>query len=85
MTDATLDDVTDDLERAIDLPADDAVDVLRGARRDLRAMEGDPSIDDERRHTLERRLDQRLREVSRRDEYGGGLGSAMNPEDDDAP
>lgn len=76
--------IEDDLDRATELETDEAVELLRSARSDLDDLDGE-SIDDDRRRDLERRLDQRLREVQRRDEYDGGLGSAMNPEDDEAP
>lgn len=76
--------IEDDLDRATELETDEAVELLRTARSDLDDLDGE-SIDDDRRRDLERRLEQRLREVQRRDEYDGGLGSAMNPEDDEAP
>lgn len=83
MTDS-LAAIEDDLDRATELETDEAVELLRTARSDLDDLDGE-SIDDDRRRDLERRLEQRLREVQRRDEYDGGLGSAMNPEDDEAP
>lgn len=76
--------IEDDLDRATELETAEAVELLRSARRDLDDLDGE-SIDDDRRRDLEHRLEQRLREVQRRDEYDGGLGSAMNPEDDEAP
>lgn len=76
--------IEDDLDRATELETDEAVELLRTARSDLDDLDGE-SIDDDRRRDLEHRLEQRLREVQRRDEYDGGLGSAMNPEDDEAP
>lgn len=37
------------------------------------------------REALETRLEQRIRAIKQRDAYDGGMGAAMNPEDDDAP
>lgn len=85
VTDPTLESIEADLDRAADLAAPDAVELLQSARADLRELEADPDADDDRREELEHRLEQRIREVKRRDEYGSGLGAAMNPEEDDAP
>ncbi|MFC4542554.1 hypothetical protein ACFO5R_11555 [Halosolutus amylolyticus] len=85
MTRTTLEDVERSLDRATDLETTEAVSVLRTAREDLQALGNDPDVDEERRQALEERLDQRIREVENRDAYDGGLGAAMNPEDDDAP
>ena len=85
VTDLTLEDVERQLNRATDLETEEAVSVLRSARADLEALGNDPDVDEERRRALEDRLQQRIREVEERDAYDSGLGSAMNPEDDDAP
>ncbi|MCU4974402.1 hypothetical protein OB955_16890 [Halobacteria archaeon AArc-m2/3/4] len=95
MSDRTLEEIEADLDRATDLETEAAVDLLQSARADLRAgrvrHEGDDEseegdeIDTDRRESLEHRLDQRIREIENRDAYSGGLGSAMNPEDDEAP
>lgn len=87
MTDQTLEDVADDLDRATDLETERALDVLEGARADLEALSDDPDVDEEERADLERRLDQRIREVRNRGDYdgGGGSGAAMNPDEEDAP
>jgi hypothetical protein len=82
MTGTTLDDVEDDLERATELETEEALSVLRAAKRDLDALD---DVDEERREALEDRLDQRLRAVDERDAYDGNLGASMNPDDDDAP
>ncbi|ELY83700.1 hypothetical protein [Natrinema altunense] len=85
MTDPTLADVERALDRATDLETEAAISVLRTARQDVRALSTESDIDESRRQELETRLEQRLREVSERDAYDGGLGSAMNPTEDDAP
>ncbi|WP_207591920.1 hypothetical protein [Halomontanus rarus] len=89
MQDRTLEEIEADLDRATDLEAEAAVDLLRSARADLRdgriEVEESDDIDDNRREQLEHRLDQRIKEIENRDAYGSGLGSAMNPEDDEAP
>ncbi|RZH68393.1 hypothetical protein [Natrinema altunense] len=85
MTDPTLADVERALDRATDLEAEAAISVLWTARQDVRALSTESDIDEDRRQELETRLEQRLREVSERDAYDGGLGSAMNPTEDDAP
>lgn len=89
MSERTLEEIEADLDRATDLEAEAAVDLLRSARADLRdgrvEVEESDEIDDNRRESLEHRLDQRIKEIENRDAYGGGLGSAMNPEDDEAP
>lgn len=83
--DADLEAIEADLDRADDLEAAEAIEVLRSAKGDLEAARGDPAVDSDRREELENRLDQRLREIDERDAYDGGLGAAMNPEDDEAP
>ncbi|QLG49363.1 hypothetical protein [Natrinema halophilum] len=85
MTETTLADVERALDRATDLEAEEAVAVLRTARQDLENLGGDPQIDEERRQALQTQLEQRIREVTERDAYDSGLGSAMNPTEDDAP
>ncbi|QCW03241.1 hypothetical protein [Natrinema pallidum] len=85
MTDPTLADAERALDRAADLETEAAISVLRTARQDVQALSTEPDIDEDRRQELETRLEQRLREVSERDAYDGGLGSAMSPSEDDAP
>lgn len=85
MTETTLEDVERSLDRATDLETEDAISVLRTAREDLQALGNDPDVDEQHRKALEERLDQRIREVQNRDAYDGGLGAAMNPDEDDAP
>ncbi|ELY76868.1 hypothetical protein [Natrinema pallidum] len=85
MTDPTLADAERALDRAADLETEAAISVLRTARQDVQALSTEPDIDEERRQELETRLEQRLREVSERDAYDSGLGSAMSPSEDDAP
>ncbi len=85
MNDTTLEDIERRLDRATELDREDAVSVLRTARDDVEALGNDPDVDEERRQAIEQRVDQRLREVSDRETYGGRLGAAMNPEEDDAP
>lgn len=85
VTDLTLEDVERQLNRATDLETEEAVSVLRTARRDLEALSNDPDVDEGRRQELEERVQQRIREVKERDAYDSGLGAAMNPEEDDAP
>lgn len=82
MAEPTLEAIEDDLERASELETGAALEVLEDARVKLRRLE---DVDAERRAEIDHRLEQRLREVGERDAYDGGLGSAMNPEDDDAP
>ncbi|WP_255192321.1 hypothetical protein [Natronobeatus ordinarius] len=86
MTDATepsLERVEDDLERATELAAEEAIDRLREAHRELQALRS-ADVDEERRQALETRVEQRLSEVGERDRYDSEMGAAMNP-DDDAP
>lgn len=85
MTETTLDDVKRNLDRATELEDEEAISVLRTAREDIEALGNDPDVDEERRQDLADRVDQRIREVANRDAYDSGLGSAMNPEDDEAP
>ncbi len=86
MADRTLADVESALERARDLETEAAVDLLERARRDLEELTDGPDVDQEHRRALENRLEQRMREVRNRDAYdGGGLGAAINPDEDDAP
>lgn len=85
MADTTLADVEDALERATDLPAAEALDVLRSARADLETLRDRGEVGDEAARTLADRLNQRIREVREREAYDAGLGAAMEPEDEDAP
>ncbi|OLZ39518.1 hypothetical protein A6E15_00305 [Natrinema saccharevitans] len=85
MTETTLADIERALDRAAGLETEDAVSVLRTARQDVRNLATDPEVDEDRRTDLEGRVAQRIREVRERDAYDGGLGSAMNPAEDDAP
>ncbi|RQG93273.1 hypothetical protein EA462_00190 [Natrarchaeobius halalkaliphilus] len=85
MTESMLEEIERRLSRARDLEAQEAVSLLRTARADLRDRESDPDVDEERRAALETRLEQRIREIENREAYDGGLGAAMNPDDDDAP
>ncbi|MFC6716482.1 hypothetical protein ACFQGT_19515 [Natrialbaceae archaeon GCM10025810] len=81
-----LERAEDGLDRAADLEKPEAIEVLRGALRDVRALEGDADeVHRDRLETLETRLEQRIAEVRERDAYDSGLGAAMNPEEDDAP
>lgn len=82
---ADLDSVEEDLERATELDEREAIELLRSAKREVKAARDDPSVDPDRREELRNRLDQRIREIGERDAYDGGLGAAMNPEDDEAP
>ncbi len=85
MTDPTLAVVERRLERATELESEPARVVLQTAREDLETLADDPTIDETRRQTLERRVTQRLREVDDRSSYSGELGASMNPDDEDAP
>ncbi|MDF9744965.1 hypothetical protein [Natrinema salsiterrestre] len=85
MTETTLADVERALDRAADLETEEAVAVLRTARQDVRDLSNNPDVDEDRRQEVETRLEQRIREVEERDAYDSGLGSAMNPTEDDAP
>ncbi|WP_226480678.1 hypothetical protein [Natrinema amylolyticum] len=85
MTETTLTDVERALDRAADLETEEAVSVLRTARQDVQGLANNPDVDEDRRRELETRLEQRIREVTERDAYDSGLGSAMNPTEDDAP
>ncbi|NGM68329.1 hypothetical protein G6M89_04775 [Natronolimnobius sp. AArcel1] len=85
MTKSPLAAIEQQLDRATELEADAAMATLRDAQDRLRELDGDSRIDDDRRAELEDRVKQRLRTVSERGAYNGGLGSAMNPSDDDAP
>ena len=83
-TSPTVAGIEDDLERATELDDEEAIDVLREARRDVRELRS-ADVDEEKRNALETRIEQRLRQVGERDQYDSGMGSAMNPDDEDAP
>ncbi|MFC7232271.1 hypothetical protein ACFQMM_14395 [Saliphagus sp. GCM10025308] len=95
MAEHSPDEIEAALERATDLETDEALTVLEDARRtltdldDSELQEADLDVDLEGhtspREALETRIEQRIREIENRGAYDGGLGSAMNPEDDDAP
>ena len=84
MTDDALAAVEDALDRAEDLPAEEAVPVLRSAAADLEALRERDAVDDETADALENRLAQRVRAIEDRDAYGGELGAALNPDEEDA-
>ena len=83
--DDPLEAAEDALERATELPDETALSVLTAARRDLRERGEDSTADEQRVEALEDQLTQRIREVSERDRYDAGMGSAMNPDEEDAP
>ncbi|UTF54039.1 hypothetical protein [Natronosalvus rutilus] len=95
MSDRSVSTIESALERATDLETDEALAVLEDAHRkladldDSQLQEADLDVDLEGhtspREALETRIEQRIREIKNRDAYDGGLGSAMNPGDDDAP
>ncbi|OVE83863.1 hypothetical protein [Natronolimnobius baerhuensis] len=85
MTESPLEEIERQLNRATELETEDAMTLIRETQDRLESLEGDSSVDAKRRTELEERVQQRLRAVSERDAYDGGLGSAMNPTDDDAP
>lgn len=82
---ATLEEIENKIERATTLETGAAVDVLSTARQEIGALRDDPTVDQERRDALETRVQQRLRELEKRDGYDSGYGAAMNPDEDDAP
>ena len=83
MTDVTIETIESKLEHSKDADQSEALELLRSAKADLEAV--DRPADDETVGSLATRIDRRLREVERRDEYSGGMGAAMNPESDEAP
>lgn len=85
--DPSVDSVETKLERAIEADDDEAARLLAAARDEVDALREAGDVDDERLDALAGELDQRLRERSESDAYGGGApeGAAMNPEDEDAP
>ena len=85
MTTDTLEDAEDAIERATELDDEEALSLLQATRRDLQDCRAEGSVEEERADALEDQLTQRIREVSEREKYDVGLGSAMNPEDEDAP
>ncbi len=84
-TDTTLDAVESKLDRAKGKERAEALELLRSARDDLEALDEDDAVDDAKIGSLATHVDQRIREVRKRDEYSGGMGAAMNPENDEAP
>lgn len=84
MGDESIPAVEDALDRAQDLPADEAEALLRSAAADLEALRDRNAVDDETADALENRLSQRIRAIEERDAYGGELGSALNPDEEDA-
>lgn len=84
MGDESIPAVEDALDRAEDLPADEAESLLRSAAADLEALRERNAVDDETADALENRLSQRMRAIEERDAYGGELGSALNPDEEDA-
>ena len=84
-TETTLDAVESKLDRAKGKERTEALELLRSARDDLEALDEDESVDDAKIGSLATHVDQRIREVRERDEYSGGMGAAMNPENDEAP
>ena len=85
MTDAPRTSVEEALDRARDLPAEEALTILRSAKEDLDALEARDELGPTERRTLEDRLNQRIRQIDERDAYDSGLGASMEPEEEDAP
>lgn len=84
-TEPTIDAIESKLDRAKDADRDEALDLLRAARSDLEELDARGSVDDAKVGSLATHVDQRIKEVQERDQYSGGMGAAMNPENDEAP
>lgn len=80
---STIDTVESKLERAQKKDEEAALELLRSAESDLDSLDADG---DEKVDSLATRVEQRIREVERRDEYSSErIGAPMDPDGDDAP
>ncbi len=84
MSDPTLDDVQAKVERAAEATGDDELSLLRSAREDVHDLRR-ADVDDDRLDELESKVDRRLSQLDIPNSYGGSVGAAMNPDEDDAP
>jgi hypothetical protein len=87
MSQPSIEDIEAEVERAsaVDSEEEEAAG-LTAARSDLRRLREEGGADADRLDELEARIDERLRELSREDEYAAdSLGAAMEPDEEDAP
>ena len=81
-TKTTIDAVESKLDRAKGRDREEALELLRSAKSDLETLDAD----DEKVESMATHVNQRIKEVERRDEYSSDdMGAAMNPDDDAAP
>lgn len=82
----SLDDIDDQLARAIDTEDDErARERLDAAREDLEELRDREDVDEDRAEDLETRIDQHLRAAGERDSYGAErTGAVTDPTDEDA-
>ncbi|WP_247730875.1 hypothetical protein [Halovivax limisalsi] len=85
MPDDPIERVESALDRAAEVPADEAVTLLESARADLADARSRGAVDTETAADLATRLTRRIREIEERDAYDGGMGAAMEPDEEDAP
>lgn len=84
MTDTSVADVKATLDRVADANDEEAASLLRRAREDVGRLRERPDVDEETVERIEDRLERHEATFEHREEYGGALGAAMNPDEEDA-
>lgn len=84
MTRPSVADVETTLDRAADVDDEKAASLLRSAREDIGQLRQQSDVDEATIERLEKRLERHEATFEHREEYGGSLGAAMNPDEEDA-
>ena len=84
MTDTSVEDVETTLDRIPDADDEEAMALLRRAREDIGRLDQHSEVDEETIERLEDQLERHEEVFEDHEAYGGSLGAAMNPDEEDA-
>lgn len=84
MTRLTVEDVEEPLDRVPDADDEEAASLLRRAREDLGWLRENSDADEADLERIENQLERREAAFDHQEEYGGSLGAATNPDEEDA-
>lgn len=82
-SESTLDEVEEALDELDATDGEPETEELRQARERLEAVSPETKAERERANELEARIDRRLDEQREKGAYDGGMGAALNPEEDE--
>lgn len=84
MPDTSVEAVDATLDRVPDADDEEVPALLRDARENIGRLRRHSDFDDAELDRLAERLEDYERSLDKQEEYGGSLGSAMNPDESDA-